>query len=266
MASSIASSLLRRTARLPISSAIFVRRPPALLYCSTVSSSPSPLLTRKFLISSRTIRKLPALFSLRFASTKVDADENLDKVLQSEIECAQETEENGREIDAPKDFPFEIIDNSGDQTIILKREFAGENIQATVYMNFDGEEMSKDDDDASEVDQDSAVSPNISLLVTIDKGEGPVLEIGCNINSSDLEIESMTMKSSHDSDGQGAYQGPDFSELDESLQKAFHKYLKLRGFDSSLRDFLHEYMMHKDEREYLTWLENVKEFVGKLQT
>lgn len=175
-----------------------------------------------------------------------------------------DAEDHDREIDAPEGFPFEIIDNSGDQTVILKREFAGENIQATVFVNFDGEDTSKDDEDNSEVDnQENAVAANISLLVAIDKGEGPVLEIGCNIGSSDLEIESMTMKSTHDSDGQRAYQGPEFSDLDESLQKALHKYLKARGIDGSLRDFLHEYMMSKDEREYLTWLKNVKEFVGK---
>ncbi|PKU81088.1 Pentatricopeptide repeat-containing protein [Dendrobium catenatum] len=84
---------------------------------------------------------------------KVEAGENLGNVLQSEIECAQGTEEHGREVDAPEDFPFEIIDKSDDQTIILKREFAGESIQATVYMNVDGEEMSKDDEDDCEVDQ-----------------------------------------------------------------------------------------------------------------
>ncbi|KAL0914721.1 hypothetical protein M5K25_015094 [Dendrobium thyrsiflorum] len=262
MASSIVNSLIRRTARLPLYSAIFVRHFPEFFYSSVASSSPSATPIRKFTIQCLTLTKPPALLSFRFASTKVEADENLGNVLQSEIECAQETGEHGREVDAPEDFPFEIIDKSGDQTIILKREFAGENIQATIYVNVDGEDMSKDDEDDSEVDQESAAAPNISLLVAIDKGEGPVLEIGCNISSSDLEIESVIMKSTHDSDGQGAYQGPEFSELDERLQKAFHKYLKVRGIDSSLRDFLHEYMMNKDEREYLTWLKKVKEFVG----
>lgn len=52
-------------------------------------------------------------------------------------------------------------------------------------------------------------------------------------------------------------------DLDENLQKALHKYLEVRGIKSSLFDFLHEYMLAKDEREYLTWLKNMKEFVAK---
>lgn len=52
-------------------------------------------------------------------------------------------------------------------------------------------------------------------------------------------------------------------DLDENLQKAWRKYLEVRGIKGSLFDFLHEYMMHKDEKEYLAWLKNLKEFVGK---
>lgn len=53
-----------------------------------------------------------------------------------------------------------------------------------------------------------------------------------------------------------------FRDLDENLQKALHKYLEVRGIKSSLFDFLHEYMLQKDEREYLAWLQNIKKFVA----
>jgi complement component 1 Q subcomponent-binding protein len=50
--------------------------------------------------------------------------------------------------------------------------------------------------------------------------------------------------------------------LDESLQKALHRYLEVRGFKHSLHDWLYEYMMRKDEKEYVVWLKNMKEFIG----
>ena len=50
--------------------------------------------------------------------------------------------------------------------------------------------------------------------------------------------------------------------LDESLQKALHRYLEVRGFKHSLHDWLYEYMMRKDEKEYVIWLKNMKEFIG----
>lgn len=52
-----------------------------------------------------------------------------------------------------------------------------------------------------------------------------------------------------------------FRDLDENLQKAFHKYLEIRGIKPSTTNFLHEYMINKDSREYLVWLKNLKKFV-----
>ncbi|KAE8801123.1 hypothetical protein D1007_23337 [Hordeum vulgare] len=52
------------------------------------------------------------------------------------------------------------------------------------------------------------------------------------------------------------------SDLDESLQKSFHGYLEVRGIKHSLHDWLHEYMMGKDEKEYVVWLKNMRDFIG----
>lgn len=51
------------------------------------------------------------------------------------------------------------------------------------------------------------------------------------------------------------------SDLDENLQKAFHKYLEIRGIKPSTTNFLHEYMIEKDNKEYVRWLKDVKDFV-----
>ncbi|KAK9120847.1 hypothetical protein Syun_018464 [Stephania yunnanensis] len=51
--------------------------------------------------------------------------------------------------------------------------------------------------------------------------------------------------------------------LDENLQRAFHKYLEIRGIKPSTTNFLHEYMINKDSREYLVWLKNLKKFIEK---
>lgn len=47
------------------------------------------------------------------------------------------------------------------------------------------------------------------------------------------------------------------------MQAALRRYLEARGIKRSMYDFLHEYMINKDEREYLTWLKNMKEFIEK---
>lgn len=52
-----------------------------------------------------------------------------------------------------------------------------------------------------------------------------------------------------------------WSDLDENLKKAFHKYLEIRGIKPSTTNFLFEYMLNKDSCEYLIWLKKLKDFV-----
>jgi complement component 1 Q subcomponent-binding protein len=52
------------------------------------------------------------------------------------------------------------------------------------------------------------------------------------------------------------------SDLDESLQKALNKYLELRGITPMAAKFLQEYMIYKENEEYLLWLRKLKDFVS----
>ncbi|RLM55716.1 hypothetical protein C2845_PM10G09130 [Panicum miliaceum] len=259
---------------------------------SASSSSPLSALARRALHLGRAPvplpRRLPAAASSpaaaarRFlasqspaSSSKESADENLRRVIESEIECVVQSEESLADkvqdlvschvifvshIELPHDFPFEVIDNPGDQSITLKREFAGETIKAAVYTNFDTEE-DLNEDDGSDNDEES-FKPAIQMVVTVEKTEGPILEFDCNFNDDELAIESLRVLNRDNLDAENVYEGPPFSDLDESLQKALHRYLEARGIKHSLHDWLYEYMMRKDEKEYVVWLKNMKEFIG----
>lgn len=54
-----------------------------------------------------------------------------------------------------------------------------------------------------------------------------------------------------------------YSDLDENLQKAFHKFLEIRGINPRITNFLQEYMFSKDNKEYVEWLKNLKYFIEK---
>jgi complement component 1 Q subcomponent-binding protein len=60
---------------------------------------------------------------------------------------------------------------------------------------------------------------------------------------------------------QDLYAGPPFSNLDEDLQVLLEKYLEERGINTALAIFVPDYIDMKEQREYLTWLSNVKRFV-----
>ncbi|RCV21464.1 hypothetical protein SETIT_4G141500v2 [Setaria italica] len=254
----LAARLLRRaaTASSPLSTlarrALHLGRAPVPLPRRLPAAASSPAAAARRFLASQS----PA------SSSKADADENLRRVIESEIECVVQSEESLADkcIDLPDDFPFEVIDNPGDQSITLKREFAGETIKSAVYTNFDTEE-DLDEDDGSDNDKES-FKPAIQMVVTVEKSEGPILEFDCNFNDDELAIENMRVLNRDDLDVEHAYEGPPFSDLDESLQKALHRYLETRGIKHSLHDWLYEYMMKKDEKEYVVWLKNMKEFIG----
>lgn len=58
------------------------------------------------------------------------------------------------------------------------------------------------------------------------------------------------------------YTGPPFSNLDEDLQILLEKYLEERGINTRMALFVPDYIDHKEQKEYIRWLKNVKTFVG----
>lgn len=58
------------------------------------------------------------------------------------------------------------------------------------------------------------------------------------------------------------YTGPPFNNLDEDLQILLEKYLEERGINTRLALFIPDYIDHKEQKEYIRWLNNVKNFVA----
>ncbi|PON37366.1 Mitochondrial glycoprotein [Parasponia andersonii] len=207
------------------------------------------------------LTRLVPTFHYSSESKKPSSDESLLRVIESEIQCATETDDHDGVDEVPNGFPFEIQDNPGLQTITLKRKYQGEDIQVEVHMPdlVTGEQ--NDDDDNGDEDSEKSVQSSIPLVVNVSKKDGPSLEFSVTAYPDEIAIEALSVKHPENSDDQIAYEGPDFHDLDENLQKSFHKYLEIRGIKPSTTNFLHEYMINKDSREYLVWLQKLKKFV-----
>ncbi|KAJ9185261.1 hypothetical protein P3X46_004915 [Hevea brasiliensis] len=203
---------------------------------------------------------LPFLRFSTAAGAKPSADESLIRVLESEIDCAEPPTVE----DIPSGFPFEIQDNPGERTILLKRKFQDEIIKVEVDAPSIPEVDAEDDDDDQDKNtEDSDNPPSIPLVVNISKGNGQCLEFGITACPDEVTIDTLSVKNSEYSEDQLAYEGPDFYDLDENLQKAFHKYLEIRGIKPSTTNFLFDYMANKDNKEYLLWLKNLKSFMER---
>ncbi|KAK2637381.1 hypothetical protein Ddye_032173 [Dipteronia dyeriana] len=61
-------------------------------------------------------------------------------------------------------------------------------------------------------------------------------------------------------------EGPDFSDLDKKLKKAFHRYLDAKGINTGFIGFLYDYMRNKCSREHLIWLKKMNNFIEVEET
>lgn len=91
--------------------------------------------------------------------------------------------------------------------------------------------------------------------------------------SMDTEINYNTVQMSNDLDKQKQlhrferqmkqYAGPDFSTLDERIQTSVTEYLEGFGVNEHLCAFVECMSLDKDQRLYMNWLSNLKDFVNE---
>jgi len=196
-------------------------------------------------------------------AAKSKYEENLLAVLDEEIQCAVESDPPTQDVKPEGNIPFEIEDLPGVQTITLRRKYGNEEIKVEVLSGDVGDDS---DEEGSDKDTTSG-GIQVNLTVTIAKGGGPSLEFICTGYSDEVSVEGMAVKHKQPTEAEAVdpipYEGPPFNDLDENLQKGFHKYLEVRGITPSLSNYLCEYMINKESKEYTNWLKNVKEFVEK---
>lgn len=142
----------------------------------------------------------------------------------------------------------------------------------------DGELLNEDPrsqqgEDVEDMDSESADgSVTCRLNIVVEKpGQKGALNIEAIAQDSSIIVENMYFYEdpaiAHSSNpeavhkGRDVYPGPPFGTLDEDLQLLMEQYLDERGINSALAVFVPDYMDLKEQKEYLTWLNNVKKFV-----
>ncbi|XP_006291661.2 uncharacterized protein At2g39795, mitochondrial [Capsella rubella] len=206
-------------------------------------------------------------FPYSTATERLKSNQTLLQVIDSEINVSIADDHDVEdETIASSDFPFKIEDNPGLRTVTLTREYNGEQIKVEVSMPGlamdENEDDVDDDEDGGDGRHEKANETSIPLVVTVTKKSGLSLEFSCTAFPGEVVIDGLSVnRPENSSEEQLAYDGPDFQELDENMRKSFHKFLETRGIKASTTDFLYEYMMKKDSREYLLWLKKLKNFV-----
>ncbi|KAM0844235.1 hypothetical protein ACQ4PT_057192 [Festuca glaucescens] len=171
----------------------------------------------------------------------------------------------------PDDFPFEIVDEEGMSVVVLKKDYKDEKIEVIVSMpnmdaepefdeddDDDDENAAKDEDDEDEGSEDSS----LSMKVVVSKGTGPKLEFTCTAFREEITIDDMLISEKAESDAEKfPFEGPEFTELPPNVQKGLFKFLELRGVTLTTTNFMHDYMVTKQTKEYVRWMTKLKDLV-----
>ncbi|KAI8974897.1 mitochondrial glycoprotein [Pilobolus umbonatus] len=246
------------------------------------------VLARPSLIRSMPVmaRQLPVMTAFRPFSVATPVmgavDAELNAKLTEELQYEKEEEET-EQPDFIKDFvsssSFKIEDKAGVDEVVLTRTFGNEKIRV-IFSISDINNAATDDllpEDGlgaaiEEEEEEDAPSFPVRASVTIEKeGQGAVT-VDTVAQDGEIAVESVMYykdgkladEQSAEADWQrrGLYMGPQFSELDENLQVLIERYLEERGIHSGLANFLPDYVEYKEQKEYVRWLENMKNFVN----
>ncbi|KAJ3405449.1 hypothetical protein CcCBS67573_g03434 [Chytriomyces confervae] len=226
---------------------------------------------------ARTLPAYPvrAFSAASFARSHGQSDRDLSHKLESELKFEKE---NGESSIPPfiKSFNdkgvFKIEDKVGEKEVTLVRNFGNEKISVIFSTDALADKAEFDEGD-SEVEETFSV--NVTVLIEKKAGttDNGALELNATIQDNAFLIDgvsfnpSSSLMSDQSAEGdwqrRGRYGGPVFQDLDESLQDHFHEFLKERGFDEALAEFIPQYIDFKEQGEYVEWLKRVGEWVAK---
>ncbi|KAF3912826.1 hypothetical protein AA313_de0202375 [Arthrobotrys entomopaga] len=124
-----------------------------------------------------------------------------------------------------------------------------------------------------EQEYDEAVEPAYParLNITIEKSTSGALQVEAVAQDGMIIVENVhyhpsvelatAQTAEADWERRGRYVGPPFGNLDEDLQVLLEKYLDERGINTALALFVPDYIDYKEQKEYISWLKNMKSFV-----
>jgi len=213
------------------------------------------------------------------ASPPEGGERGLSQVLGEELEHERTTYVPSEVVAKGPPEPFEMIETDGDCEITLVRAF-GDDEEIAVTFNATEDPYEEDEYFVSDADgaatneaEDEDEDVTIHFSVSVSRGDGHEgLEFSCATDGETVEVRNVRYEAiggggggEADEDDEdeyfSSYPGPNYDELDESVQEEFHKYLEARGIDATLANYIAEVHVDKEQREYTRWLENVANFV-----
>lgn len=241
-----------------------------------------PAISRSILPSSaRTFSVTP----LRLGQGEYDAD--LSAGLAHELSYEQEnsnlfigdspTAEPGFVTEFKQSGIWKLTDVHGSDEVSLERDFGNEHIKILFSVgDIDTtgplpEEPEEGSEPAPAPEQPENPPYPIRISATITKPSGGALMMDAFVQDGSFNIDNiayykeneMATRMDADADFQrrGYYLGPQFETLDEQVQNQWYNFWTERGVDANMALFIPNYAEYKEQREYCSWLANVRDWL-----
>ncbi|KAJ5780567.1 Mitochondrial glycoprotein [Penicillium paradoxum] len=187
---------------------------------------------------------------------------------------------------------WQVKDVAGEQEVILSKKFGNENIRVsftvadiqniseqedfddaslTDEMEFQNQSRGQHAETSEEFEQPEPSFP-ARVNITVEKPNNGALLIQTVVQDGVFQIEEVShfakadlaqaQTAEKDWARQSLYAGPPFENLDEDLQGLWDRYLEDRGINAEFANMVPDYISVKEQKEYLRWLETVKNFIG----
>ncbi|KAJ5289042.1 hypothetical protein N7478_002072 [Penicillium angulare] len=184
---------------------------------------------------------------------------------------------------------WQVKDVAGEQEVVLTKKFGNENIRVTFTVadinNLSEDPMNDLTDDAlsDEADyqqnqevqsEDDILPPTFParLNIAVEKANNGALLIQAVIQDGDLQVEEIShfkdaelahsQTAEKDWSRQNLYAGPPAENLDPELIAFWGRYLEERGLNVEFQNMVTDYIAFKEQKEYVSWLENVRKFIA----
>ncbi|ETW77814.1 hypothetical protein HETIRDRAFT_67203 [Heterobasidion irregulare TC 32-1] len=248
----------------------------SLLSTSARSRLPAFALSRTAAVAQPAVRAFSmSMRRLGEGSSDLALSQKLAEELQYEKEASTDAEP-----DFLKDFRqsgiWTIEDVVGNDEVTIHRKFGNEDIRLVFSIadiqNPEESELEQEESEGESSEDELSTSyplrcsfsiskPGISGALTIDAmcQEGTFLVDNISFYKDSKLATELTAEA--DWKRRGLYIGPQFDTLDVAVQDEFDKFLQERGINESLAFFVPEYAEHKEQKEYVRWLQNVKTFI-----
>ncbi|OJA12074.1 hypothetical protein AZE42_02175 [Rhizopogon vesiculosus] len=263
-------SVLRALRQVTASSSRAIARPVARapLRLATVQLAPRASMTaaRAFSVSARRLSE---------GSTDVVLSQKLAEELKYEKEAAVDATEPEFLKTFKEQGIWTVHDVLGNDEVTLTRKFGNETVRlmfsiADIQSAEEDPEYEQEEGEGAEDQPLHSYPVRASFSVTKANAKGSI-NIDTMCQEGAFIIDNMSyypdaqlgteLTAEADWKRRGLYIGPQFDTLDVAVQEEIEKWVQERGINENLAMFIPEYSEYKEQKEYVRWLENVKNFV-----